>query len=785
MITTSPAVVDDPAETQETLPIRAEQEGHVSDASEADGLKARLKALEDELERVKRTQNQQSRMEPSALDSDSSETGNGNDKALQWWQRGYLTFTTAETCEHTHLTSYPDILKGYRVNYTGHQNLVSLFHWHNESINCWSHYLTSLGFFLAFILTAAQAFQNARTVQDAADRAVIVVYLFVIACTMLFSALFHTNLSHKDARAYKCFGCLDYAGISISNSIIAMTQCYFLYYCDLSVRNSWMVVLGIITLVGLLGPLFPFWWTEIFAKYRLTVFAVTALICYGPFIQFVATFGSKDIPTGLFMPATIAFIVIQVGGTLLYSYRLPERLFPGRFDYVFSSHNIWHVLSTVCAVLHAIVLFDLARYSESTLSCGTDAPVPNPFKLVVPPRVSNALGYPTWRFPDPAFDMLAATMNTLNAIAALGFAAMLACRYNFTTRRYDPLPSTGGWSARRMRLFNQDFIPLDYLGNIIFLYILATMGAAIAVLFFDLSKFFSVPGAIHNVSEFSLCLLLMRRWRRLGNLLAPAYVCLAIVWFLSSNLPWPLDAVLFKGQGLTLDFILFQAFMRLYFAQPTRRAEREARLLAIRDAREGVSGRGSDGGAGADEGSATDVSSEADGTVVRKWSTRARKQRAKADGPAAAEEAAIALMEEEEEVDEAVTGEWTMRGKVALCCVASFLHWFGNAISTLTLNHFGYTLFQYFYVVSYPMYGWFVYKLKPDDKIRRFKTAYGWEVAAVIVSFIIAAICMSVLVMETTIATEKMMAANEAANASLIVASATATVPLAKATTAA
>jgi adiponectin receptor len=41
-----------------------------------------------------------------------------------------------------------------------------------------------------------------------------------------------------------------------------------------------------------------------------------------------------------------------VVGAVLYLTRFPEKYFPGKFDFVFSSHQLWHLLVFAAAVIH-------------------------------------------------------------------------------------------------------------------------------------------------------------------------------------------------------------------------------------------------------------------------------------------------------------------------------------------------------------------------------------------------------------------------------------------------
>ena len=56
-------------------------------------------------------------------------------------------------------------------------------------------------------------------------------------------------------------------------------------------------------------------------------------------------------------------------GAALYAARVPERWYPGRFDVVGSSHQIFHVLVVTAAVVHLIGLLKAADRVRVTGEC--------------------------------------------------------------------------------------------------------------------------------------------------------------------------------------------------------------------------------------------------------------------------------------------------------------------------------------------------------------------------------------------------------------------------------
>ncbi len=49
---------------------------------------------------------------------------------------------------------------------------------------------------------------------------------------------------------------------------------------------------------------------------------------------------------------------VYIAGCIIYICRFPERKFPGIFDYVGSSHNIWHIMVFIGITLHHYAAVD-------------------------------------------------------------------------------------------------------------------------------------------------------------------------------------------------------------------------------------------------------------------------------------------------------------------------------------------------------------------------------------------------------------------------------------------
>jgi hypothetical protein len=81
-------------------------------------------------------------------------------------------------------------------------------------------------------------------------------------------------------------------------------------------------------------------------------------------------------------------------------------------------------------------------------------------------------------------------------------------------------------------------------------YINATLAAVVAYLFFDVGRLWAVVGALHNLLEVALLIVLQSGGRVSSisfGLYMFTYVCITIL--LSVYLPWPMDAIFFRWQG--------------------------------------------------------------------------------------------------------------------------------------------------------------------------------------------------------------------------------------------
>lgn len=86
----------------------------------------------------------------------------------------------------------------------------------------------------------------------------------------------------------------------------------------------------------------PFLRDPEFAWIRVTLFVLLGMTGLIPFIHLVAM---RDLEWAIafYRPLVTRMIIPAFSGAVVYANKFPESLWPGRFDFLGSSHNLWHV----------------------------------------------------------------------------------------------------------------------------------------------------------------------------------------------------------------------------------------------------------------------------------------------------------------------------------------------------------------------------------------------------------------------------------------------------------
>ncbi|KAF9960355.1 hypothetical protein BGZ65_012448 [Modicella reniformis] len=245
------------------------------------------------------------------------------------------------------------IFSGYRFLTSKSQCFKSIFYVHNESGNIWTHllgffYFLSVGIY--FFSGSNPYFTNPisspvrnlpRIPADGYDKLVFLVFFLAVYKCLLMSSLWHTFAQIAHEGTMKCMACLDYVGISILIAASVVVTEYYGFYCESLFRNSYIIAT---TLFGVAGVVVPWlsWFDQKETRWlRITFFVSMAASALLPVFHLMLIQGAGATLEWLF--PLLKSMGSYVLGVFLYANQYPERLFPGRFDHIGSSHQLWHL----------------------------------------------------------------------------------------------------------------------------------------------------------------------------------------------------------------------------------------------------------------------------------------------------------------------------------------------------------------------------------------------------------------------------------------------------------
>lgn len=263
------------------------------------------------------------------------------------------------------------IITGYRFIpvKSWKQLLLSIFQLHNETGNIHTHVGGLILVATLFWFTGILDHETSPM-----DRGIQTLYLLAAAKCLICSVSWHVMAGCADLNWFLCFACIDYTGISWLVAASLETLVYNGFYCQPDIIAAYTV--GVLAL-GITMAVVPWapWFNDIkYRTIRILLFIFMAFMGVVPFVHGAFLHGTG--PMAKFFSPIVPSIVSYVVGVVLYAFRFPERLAPGRFDLVGHSHQLWHVAIVLAIFFHyrAILLFHESRFEYS---CKTNyTPVP-------------------------------------------------------------------------------------------------------------------------------------------------------------------------------------------------------------------------------------------------------------------------------------------------------------------------------------------------------------------------------------------------------------------------
>ncbi|RUP12770.1 hypothetical protein BC936DRAFT_139796 [Jimgerdemannia flammicorona] len=206
-------------------------------------------------------------------------------------------------------------------------------------------------------------------------------------------------------------------------------------------------------------------------------------------------------------------------------------------------------------VFAALLAFITLVTAQTATSSSTVAPSATsiPGGIVIPTQgLSRSSGYPAWHGLREDWDLQTLDAVTLWSVIGSGFGAFISLRYGHLFADHSHLDKSQRGSRN--------------LTTIIAWYTIVTFFSVVSFFILDISKLWSSFGAIHNLVEVSILLVMLFKGHVKGfrYLYSLQFLYILFTVVVCLILPWPYDAVFFKFQGLATDFALVFEFVRLY-----------------------------------------------------------------------------------------------------------------------------------------------------------------------------------------------------------------------------
>ena len=281
-------------------------------------------------------------------------------------ERPHFEHARQQASQYVRLLSYDDLPEWHRDNHftkSGYRPVSdsclscarSLGHMHNETVNIYTHLIPAIALlFGQFLIYSGinYTYPEASTF----DLVVFGCNIWAAVITMTLSATYHTlmnhtNLSHLMLR-------VDYVGILTLILGSFFSGIYVGFYCEPTLRYTYWTMIITLSITTSTLVLHPQLQGLKYRNLRTHAFIATGLSGFAPIIHGIYLYGWDEMWIRSGMPYYFAEGLVYGTGAFFFATRIPESIWPGKFDIWFSSHQIFHVFVVLACLLHLYGVWD-------------------------------------------------------------------------------------------------------------------------------------------------------------------------------------------------------------------------------------------------------------------------------------------------------------------------------------------------------------------------------------------------------------------------------------------
>lgn len=276
------------------------------------------------------------------------------------------------------------ILHGYRFTKSHWATAGSAFCIHNETTNIWTHVIAAVIILFAFPLYISPL-PTWYGPGGYSDVAMAGTYFLCFGGCMVCSIMWHTAKCSSSPTAIVTFVAVDVLSISLACSSFNFASVYCAFYQETAWLRFYLTVAGAWCIIGMVLP-----FTSVFETPEKAVFIVNCDWVPVSRAWMRTLYFCSMLATGTLIPMAhstylhgwkasaelyshcVPVLAPPFIGAMIYATKFPESVFPRKFDYIGSSHNLWHVCSAwggVNGCIHIRYMLEIAwaRLTESMI----------------------------------------------------------------------------------------------------------------------------------------------------------------------------------------------------------------------------------------------------------------------------------------------------------------------------------------------------------------------------------------------------------------------------------
>lgn len=227
----------------------------------------------------------------------------------------------------------------------------SLLVFHNESVNIYTHLIPSITYLVLLVGLADLFLVPHFPSSSVADHAMIYFFLLGAVLCLGCSSFFHCLKQHSESHCHM-WSKLDYMGIIIMITCSMVSLLYYGFHDHFSYFVSFAIftlILGSICTVFALHDKFN---AQTFRPFRAMFYVSFGLSGIVPILAGFWKFGVSESIRRIQLKYVLLEALFYIGGAVVYGFRFPEVIAPGKFDFVGHSHQIFHVMVVIGSICH-------------------------------------------------------------------------------------------------------------------------------------------------------------------------------------------------------------------------------------------------------------------------------------------------------------------------------------------------------------------------------------------------------------------------------------------------